>query len=52
MHVEDLKDPDEIQLPGSDSSLVVLCVEVSRNCVSFSLLDDIPLDLRHSPEAK
>ena len=51
-HVEDMKDPDEVQPPRGDFLFVVLCVDVSGNHISFSLLDDIPLDLRHSPGAR
>jgi len=51
-HVEDVKDPDEIQPPGGNPLLVVLCVEVLRNHVSFALLDDPRPDLRHSSETK
>jgi len=48
-YVEDLKDLVELQPPDSDLFLVVLCMEVSRNYVSVSLLGDIPFDLCHSP---
>ena len=51
-YVEDLKDPIEVRPPGRDSILIVLCVEMPRNSVSFSLLDDPLLDLRHSPEVR
>ena len=51
-HVEDMKDPNEVQLPGGDFFLVVLCVEVLRNHISFSLLDDLPLDFNHSPKVR
>ena len=49
-HVEDMKDPVEVQLPGGNFFLVVLCVEVSRNHAPFTLVGDLPLDLRNSPE--
>jgi hypothetical protein len=48
-HVEDEKDPGEVRPPGSDCFLVVLCVDKPRDYIPFSLLDDLPLDLRHSP---
>jgi len=49
-HVEDLKNPVEVQLPGRDFLLVALCMEMSRNHVPFALLDDPPSDLRQGPE--
>ena len=49
-YVENLKDPVEVQPPCSNLVFIVLCVQMSRNHVSFALLDDLPLDLRHSPE--
>jgi len=49
-HVEDMKDPVEVQPPGRNLFLVVLCVEVSGNRISFALLGDPRLDLRNSPE--
>lgn len=48
-HVKDLKNLVEVQSPGNDLSLVSPCMEVSRNFISVFLLDDILLDLRHSP---
>ena len=50
MHVEDMKNPAEVQLPGSDFPSVALCVKVSRNRALFALPGDIPLYLFHSPE--
>ena len=47
-----MKDPVEIQPPGGDFLLVVLCVEMSRNYISFALFDDILLDLRYSSEIR
>ena len=41
-----MKDPPEIRLPGSDRFLVALRVEKSRDRIPFTLLDDIPLNLR------
>ena len=51
-YVEDLKDPVEFLPPGGDHILVVLCVEESRSCFSFSLLNGLPLDLGHSPAVR
>jgi len=44
-----VKDPDEVQPPGGDRFLVVLCVENLRDCIPFAVLDDLPLDIRDSP---
>jgi len=44
-----MKDPDQVQPPGGDCFFVVLCVENSRDCIPFTLLDDVPLDTRDSP---
>ena len=48
-HVEDLKHLVQVQLPGGNLFLVGLGMQMSRNPISFSLLDDILLDLRYSP---
>ena len=48
-HVEDVQDPIEVQPPGCDRPLIVLRVESSGDCISFTPLDDAPLDLGHSP---
>ena len=48
-HIEDEKDPVEVQPPGCDRLFIVLRVEKSRDRISFAPLDDIPLDLSHSP---
>ena len=48
-YVEDVEDPVEVQPPGCDRPLIVLRVENSRDCISFTPLDDTPLDLGHSP---
>ena len=44
-----MKDPIEVQPPGRDRLLIVLGVEESRDRISFTPLDDVPLDLGHSP---
>jgi hypothetical protein len=44
-----MKDPIEVQPPGGNLVLIVFCVENTRNCVALALLNDLPLDLRHSP---
>jgi len=44
-----MKDPDQVQPPGGDFFLVVLCVENLRDCVPFAVPDDFPLDIRDSP---
>ena len=51
-YVENLKDPDEVQPPGRNLVLVVPCVDDPRNRISLSLLDDLPLDIRHGSEAR
>ena len=48
-HVEDVENPIEVQPPGGDRPLIVLRVENSREYISFTPLDDAPLDLGHSP---
>jgi len=45
-----MKYPVEVRPPGSDFLFVVLCMDMSGNRVSLALLDDLPLDLPHSPE--
>ena len=47
-HVEYTKYPGEVQTPGSDLFLVILRMQMSGNRISLSLLDDVPLHLRHS----
>ena len=46
-HVKDMKDLHQFQPPCRDRVLVVLCVEMSCNYISFALLDDPRLDRRH-----
>jgi hypothetical protein len=46
-HVEDVKDPIEVLPPSSNHILVVLRAKESRDRISFSPLDDLPLDLGH-----
>ena len=48
-HVEDVEDPIKVQPPGGNRPLIILRVENSRDCISFTSLDDAPLDLSHSP---
>ena len=48
-YVEDVEDPVEVQPPGRDRPLIVLRMENPRDCISFTPLDDTPLDLCHSP---
>ena len=48
-HVEDMKDPVEVQPPGRDRFLIILGVESSRDHIPFTPLDDVPLDLGHGP---
>ena len=44
-----MKDLVQIRLPPRYLVLVVLRMNESRDRVSFALLDDVPLDRRHSP---
>ena len=48
-HVEDVKDPVEVLPPGHNHVFVGLRMEDSRNRMSFALVDDLPLNLGHSP---
>ena len=49
-HVKDVKDPVEVQPPGGDCLFVALRVEKTTDRISFApALDDVPLDLGHSP---
>ena len=44
-----MEDPIEVQPPSRDRPLIVLRVESSRDRISFTPLDDAPLDLGHRP---
>jgi len=48
-HVEDMEDPVEIQLPGSDLSRVVLRMEESRDRIPPTPFDDLSLYLCSGP---
>ena len=48
-YIEDVKDPVELQLPARDRLFVGLRVEMSRDRTSFLPIDDVPVDLGHSP---
>ena len=43
-----MKNPVQVQPPGSDRFTVGLLAEISRDRISFTPLDDIRLDLGHS----
>jgi len=45
-----MKDPVEIQPPGTDRVFIILRVIASGNRVPFTPLDDVSLDLVHSPD--
>ena len=47
-YVEDLKDPNEVQLPGGDGFLVIFRMGKLGEQIPFLLLDDLYLDLCHS----
>ena len=48
-HVEDMKNPVEVQPPGGDLFLVVPRVEEPRGRISFAPLGDVPLDFGRGP---
>jgi hypothetical protein len=48
-HGEDLKDIVEVQLPGGDRLFVVLHVEVSRDYIPFTPLDELLVNVCHGP---
>ena len=48
-HVEDMKDPVEVQSPGRNPFFIILRVEKARNNASITQLDNGSLDLRYSP---
>ena len=47
-HVKYVKDPEKILLPGSNLVLVAFGEDESVERISFTLLDDLPLDLGQS----
>lgn len=47
-----MKNPVEVQPPGSDRVFIVLCVIASGNRTPFTPLDDMSPDLVHSPDQK
>ena len=47
-YIEDVEDPIEVRLPGSDLLSIVLREEESRDHISSTLLDNLPLNLGHS----
>jgi len=44
-----MEDPGEVQPPGSDRLLIAPRVEEPRDGVPFPPLDDLPLNICHSP---
>ena len=48
-HVKYLDDLVEVQPPRDNLFLIALCAKILRNQIPFSLLDDIPMDLRRNP---
>ena len=44
-----MENPIEVQPPGSDRLLLALCMVTSRDRIPFTPLDNVPLDLVHSP---
>ena len=49
-HVKDMNNPVEVRPPGGDCLFIVLRVILSRDHIPFPPLDDVPLDLVHSPD--
>jgi hypothetical protein len=45
-HVEDVKNPEEVLLPSRNLLLVAFCEDEPGHRISFTLLDDLPLDPR------
>jgi hypothetical protein len=48
-HFEDLKNLVEVRPPGGDPLFITLRVETSRDHIPFTPLDELPLNIRHSP---
>ena len=48
-HPKNLKNLVEVQLPGRDRLFVVLRVKQSRDRIPFAPLDQLPLNICHSP---
>jgi len=49
-HVEDAKNPLEVQLPGRDRLFIVIRAIKSRDRVPSAPLGDVSLDLVHNPD--
>jgi hypothetical protein len=50
-HFKDTTNHFKSQLPRGDRLFIVLCVKPLSNRVPFTSLDDVPLNLNHSPGA-
>ena len=46
-HIKDMKDPLKVLHPSDNLPLIALREDVSEHCISFTLLDDLPLYPRH-----
>ena len=44
-----MENPVEVQLPGRDRILVILCMDESGKRIPSALLDDVFLNLRNGP---
>ena len=51
-HVEDTKNPLEVQIPGRDRLFIVIRVITSRDRIPSAPLGDVPLDLVHNPDTE
>ena len=47
-----MKNPVQLQLPSNNLIPIIFRVENSGNLVTFTLFDDIPLNLRNGPVIK
>jgi hypothetical protein len=48
-HFKDLKNPFDVQLPGGDRRFISLPVEIFREHIPFTPLDEPPLNICHCP---
>jgi len=48
-HIEDKKDPVELDFPGDDCFPVIPHVKRSRGCTPFAMFDDLVLYFRDGP---
>ena len=51
-HAKDLRDLAKVRLPGRDRLFLTLCVKASRDYISITPLDQLPLNICHGPAIK